>query len=59
MFVIGGDGGKGKGKGKGKEGKELPSQEMLGLVDALLRFTQMTREDVSVPCRASGMAGIS
>lgn len=45
VFVIGGDGGKGKGKGKGKEGKELPSQEMLGLVDALLRFTQMTRED--------------
>jgi cob(I)alamin adenosyltransferase len=47
VFVNGGDDGKVKGKGKGKEGKESPSQEMIGLVDALLKFTQMTREDVS------------
>lgn len=45
--MNGGDDGKVKGKGKGKEGKESPSQEMIGLVDALLKFTQMTREDVS------------
>jgi hypothetical protein len=38
--------GKSKAKGKGREDKEAPSAELLALVDALLNYTQMTRDDV-------------
>ncbi len=46
MLVQGSGAGGSKGKGKGKAMREGPTEPLAALVDVLVKYTQMTREDV-------------